>query len=140
MRSVWCVLLFCSVVVGSVSGQSRRDAEGGCAAVGNTFGPLRCPNGSGCGTYSTVQTEVCTIDNEEFCDLLIPVAVCCGKYPTLEDTGAQCLLAEFRDKQKRSQILELASEYDILVPTCVGAYVPAKIALREHMERNNGGL
>jgi hypothetical protein len=37
-------------------------------------------------------------------------------------------------------MLELARNNEILVPTCSGAYIPARIAFRERKEKDNGGL
>lgn len=140
MKRVWCLLVFCGTLVGCASAQAHKLAEGGCAAVDGTFGPLRCPNGSSCGTYSTLTTELCATDNEDYCDMLIAFPVCCGKYNALVDTGDPCLITELRDRRNRSRILELAIDDEILVPSCSGAYIPARIALREKRERGSGTL
>ncbi len=48
-----------------------------------------------------------------------------------------------KDPRTRSRILELAEDNEILVPTCSGAYVPARIAFRDRKGEkgsDNGGL
>jgi hypothetical protein len=48
-----------------------------------------------------------------------------------------------KDPRTRSRILELAEDNEILVPTCSGAYVPARIAFRDRKGKkgsHNGGL
>jgi hypothetical protein len=40
----------------------------------------------------------------------------------------------------RLRVLELAEDSEILVPTCTGAYIPARIAFRGYKDRSNGGL
>ena len=71
--------------------------------------------------------------------MLVPNSFCCDKYhiPLPEDS---CLFTEMKDPHARSRLLELAEENDILVPTCSGAYVPARIAFRENKGEDNGGL
>jgi hypothetical protein len=136
MRKTWLSLLLVMLFAGIASAQSARRLDvGACASVDSTFGPLRCPTSS-CGTYYTVQTEACTIDNE--CDLLLPISVCCGKFPNYVE-GGTCLLAEIKDPRVKSRMLELAKDNQILVPTCNGAYVPARVAFRKPEWRDNGG-
>jgi hypothetical protein len=72
--------------------------------------------------------------------MLLPIAVCCGKYPTYIDSGALCVITEMKEPHVRSRILELALENEILVPTCTGAYVPARTAFRKSKWRDDGGL
>jgi hypothetical protein len=109
-----------------------------CASVDGETGPVRCPS-SACGTYYTLQTESCNEDNE--CDYLTAISVCCGQYPNYQVSDL-CLITEMKDPGVRSRIAELAEEEgsEILVRTCSGAYIPARIAFRAHKERNNGGL
>jgi hypothetical protein len=45
-----------------------------------------------------------------------------------------------RDPRARSRLLELAEENDLLIPTCSGSYVPAKIAFRQRKDKQDGGL
>jgi hypothetical protein len=140
MKRVLYVFAFWVAVAGFACAQARSQAEGGCSAVEGTFGPLRCPNGSSCGTYSTLTTEPCTIDNQSFCDMLIAFPVCCGKYSSLIDSGDQCLITELRDRDNRLRILELAEDEEVLVASCGGAYFPARIALRDNNKGGGGGL
>jgi hypothetical protein len=116
-----------------------RPAEVSCQAVYLYNDPYQCPNDSGCGVHVTFSGEDCNIDNEETCMVLVRTTYCCGKYniPTPTD---QCLFTEMKSPGIRSRLLELAEENDILVPTCSGAYVPARIALQKHKGKDNGGL
>lgn len=142
--SSW-VLVFTLLPLAAASGQrsagpqSVKPPDSGCAVVDLYNGPYQCPNGSSCGTYYTVSSEACTIDNGESCVVLEPTSYCCGKYhiPLPMDS---CLITEMKDPHARVRLLELAEENDILVPTCSGAYVPATVALREHKGKDNGGL
>jgi hypothetical protein len=118
----------------------KRQDAGGCAVIDSKFGPLSCPNGSSCGSYYTLQTEECNIDNEEDCEVLVPITVCCGKYATYEDGGDNCAFAKMKEPNVRSQLVELAKDNEILVPTCKGAYVPTRIAFREHKEMDHDRL
>jgi hypothetical protein len=57
-------------------------------ALDGTIGPIRCPNGSSCGSYYTAQTENCTEDNADQCSILEPESYCCGKYTiAIDPTG-----------------------------------------------------
>jgi len=132
-RSLW-ILPFVMLSIVMASGQPGSDA---CSSVEGRSGPFRCPNGSACGTYYTLQTEGCNVDNE--CDSLVAFTVCCGKYPNYTNNGL-CGIAEMKDPRIRSRILDLAKNNEILVPTCSGAYVPARIAFREHRGKDNRGL
>jgi hypothetical protein len=71
--------------------------------------------------------------------MLIPIFTCCGKFSNYVQ-GGFCLIAEMKDQRARSRILALAEDNEILVPTCNGAYVPAKIAFKEGKRRDSGGL
>jgi hypothetical protein len=125
------------LAVGVASAQRERGQDvGACQSVDDgTFGPLRCPISS-CGSYYTLQTEPCNVDNE--CDMLLPISVCCGKFPSYVQ-GGLCVITEMKDLRVRSRILELAMDNEILVPTCNGAYVPARVALTRAKWRDNGG-
>jgi hypothetical protein len=136
MKKIWLVLLIVmlSAVVASAQREHAQDV-GACVSVDGKFGPLRCPISS-CGTYYTLQTEQCTEDNE--CDMLLPISTCCGKFPSYVQ-GGLCVITEMKDPRVRSHILELAKDNEILVPTCNGAYVPARLAFRQAQVRENGG-
>jgi hypothetical protein len=128
------------------SGQTRtnqhsvRPPGGDCTVLDGTFGPIRCPNGSSCGSYYTPQTQICNEDNEDQCQILEPESFCCGKYNIYIDPGDPCGFAEMRDPRVRSRLLELAEDNEILVPTCRGAYLPATVALRGRKEKVGGAL
>jgi hypothetical protein len=143
-RQKWLRLLAFVVLSGVfASGQAQRSvksAVGNCTVLDGTFGPIRCPNGSSCGTYYTAQTEDCNIDNEDQCNILDPETFCCGKYNIPLDPGDPCGLAEMKDPHVRSRLLELAEDNEILVPTCRGAYLPVEIVLRAHKDKADGGL
>jgi hypothetical protein len=119
---------------------SVPEEAGGCKVIDGKFGPLQCPNGSSCGTYYTLQTEECNLDNEPYCETLLPISVCCGRYGNYQDSGANCSLAKMKDPAVRSRLVELAKSNEILVPTCSGAYVPARIAFQQHKRIDDGGL
>ncbi len=51
----------------------------------------------------------------------------------------ECIITEMRNPDTKSRIFEFARANTILVPTCSCAYVPARIALREHRDKNYGG-
>jgi len=85
------------------------------------------------------QGEDCDIDNEGMRFVLVPTSFCCDKYHIPLPTDP-CLFTEMRDPHVRSRLLELAEENDILVPTCSGAYVPARIAFREQKGKGNDGM
>jgi hypothetical protein len=65
------------------------------------------------------------VDN--VCYFLVTTSYCCGTYPNYQAENF-CLITEMKDPRVRSRILELSQEAEILVPTCHGAYVPARIA------------
>jgi hypothetical protein len=67
------------------------------------------------------------------------VSYCCGKYP-INTPIDPCLFAEMKNPLVRARILELAEDIEILIPTCGGAYAPARIAFRDHKEPGHGGL
>ncbi len=128
-------VLSCAVALTQQSKpQSSREHQPpgayGCAAVEGENGPIRCPNGSGCGSYYNIATQDCNIENEDECMVLEPYSNCCGAYPNYIAYGS-CIFTEMRFPRVRSAILELASDYEILVPTCSGAYVPARIAFHD---------
>ena len=111
-----------------------QDSE--CGIFKSRFGPIRCPN-SGCGArYYTTQIAKCV--SAEACLYWVPSPVCCGQYSTLVD-GGDCIITEFKDPKARSRIFQFAGNNDILVPTFSGAYVPARIALRERKGGNHDG-
>ena len=110
--------------------------QGKCVTLNYVY-PIRCPN-SGCGElYPAYLSEGCDLEGP--CVYLGYTSWCCGQYMNVQVQG-RCLLAEMKGKRVRSRILELAKKNEIVVPTCSGAYVPARIALQEGGERNNGGL
>jgi hypothetical protein len=136
MKRTWFVLLFVALSVAIASAQRNGPLDvGGCASVVSKFGPNRCPTSS-CGSYDTLQTVPCNEVNE--CDMLIPISVCCGKYPN-NIQGDYCVIVEMKEPRVRSRILELALDNQILVPTCTGAYVPARIAFRKSKWRDDDG-
>jgi hypothetical protein len=118
-----------------------KPADVSCQAVYLYNGPYQCPNDSGCGVYVTFSGEDCNIDvdNDETCMVLVRTPYRCGKY-NIPIPTEQCLFTEIKSPGIRSRRLELAEENDILVPTCSGAYVPARIALRKQKGKDNGGL
>ncbi len=101
-------------------------------SVGHNLSFLGCH-----ATYSTLDTVMCDGSNE--CDMLIPISTCCGKGGTYV-VGGTCLITEMKDPHVRARILELARDTEILVPTCGGAYVPARLAFRQARWTDNGGL
>jgi hypothetical protein len=107
------------------------------------FGPINCPNGSSCGQYYTYQSEKC--DGHNVCVPVNPITICsgvhnsCKGYDAAEPGDDYCLSAEMKEPGAKSRILELAKINQILVPTCSGAYVPAKAAFREKSERERIG-
>jgi hypothetical protein len=142
-RSSW-LLAFTLLSLATASAQhfasqvSVKSSDVSCQSVESQNGPFRCPNGSSCGTYVTLSTETCNIEYP-VCNILAPVSYCCGRFP-IDAPSDPCAFTKMRDPLVRSRILELAEENDILIPTCSGAYVPARIAFREHKEKDNGGL
>jgi len=50
-----------------------------------------------------------------------------------------CNFTDLKREPMRSRILELAKERDLIVPTCSGAYAPARMVLRPDEERSHGG-
>jgi hypothetical protein len=134
VKSVSSLLLFLILSITAASADT-----GLCALVDSKNGPYRCPI-PGCGqTYSTYTTEQCNSSSP--CDAMFPVPICCGRLTSLQDLGSgTCLITEMRDDRFKSRILEFAEENEILVPTCSGAYVPARIAFRQGKTRENGGL
>jgi hypothetical protein len=108
--------------------------------LGSTSG-IRCPNRSSCGTYTTYQVAGSCEDYEGPCSTLSPISTCCGAYQNYI-AGGGCSVAEMRDPRVRSRILELAETNQILVPTCSGAYVPARAAFRQYKkeDKENGGF
>jgi len=141
VRRIWWPLSFVVLSVVAVCAQRAQAPQGvgPCLAVSSTSSSFTCPNGASCGQFSTAQTDQCDIDNEGSCYEVISEPACCGKFVS-RLRGDPCLITEMRDPRVRARILELAESYEILVPTCSGAYVPARIAFREHNEKGNGGL
>ncbi|HVN17561.1 MAG TPA: hypothetical protein VMU05_02285 [Dongiaceae bacterium] len=127
-RSSW-TLVFLLVAVALAYGQ-----EDLCRHYTTMFGPIKCPNGSGCGQYYTYQFVKC--DGHNLCEDVNPITTCsgvhnsCKGYDASEPGDNWCLSAEMKEPQARKRILELAQLNKILVPTCSGAYVPAKVAIR----------
>jgi hypothetical protein len=141
-RMRWSLsFLVLSVVVACAQQTGPVPQGAGPCVSPHTNGPYRCPKTS-CGTYTTVTSDDCNIDNEDNCQSLVPVSICCGAYTNYAAGGDPCLITEMRDPRNKARILELAEEYEILVPICSGAYVPARIALAEHKKKgkDNGGL
>jgi hypothetical protein len=121
------------------SGQgSVRSSDVSCMSYPYANGPYQCPNGSSCGTYVTYSGLDCSVEFPS-CNVLAPTSFCCGKFP-INTPSDPCLFTEMRDPHVRSRLLELAADNDILVPTCSGAYVPARIAFRGNKGKDNGGL
>jgi hypothetical protein len=145
-RALW-LLMFVALSVIAAFGQRSLDSAPlyaeGCGVVTSRFGPITCPNGAACGSYYTFQTDPCNIDNGAFCAVLQPISTCCQKYHNYVPNGP-CGFADLimHDPRVRSRILELAKDNEILIPTCSGAYIPARIAFREYKNRqkDNGGL
>ncbi|MFZ0318094.1 MAG: hypothetical protein WAL56_03135 [Candidatus Sulfotelmatobacter sp.] len=135
MKTSWMVLVVLSSAL--AWGQRPPDANDGCIAV-NGFGPYRCPNGSGCGQYYTYSGADCNVENEASCAVMQSVSYCCAKYP-INTPIEPCLITEMKNPFTRDRILELAEDNDILVPTCSGAYLSAKMAFENHKERGDGG-
>jgi hypothetical protein len=139
MKTIWLMCMMFGILSGSLAWSQRPpDANDGCVAVSGN-GPYRCPNGSGCGTYYTYSGGDCNVDNEASCMTMQIVSFCCGKYP-INTPIDPCLITKMNNPLVRRRILELAEDNEILVPTCNGAYVPAKIAFRDHKDRGYGGL
>jgi hypothetical protein len=106
----------------------RPPEAGGCKNVSGTISGIRCPY-PGCGeTYSVLVDSECNDGSP--CNQLLPVSTCCGKGGSFMDTGDPCLITELRSPIRQQRIIELARDWQVLVPTCGGAYVPASIALR----------
>jgi hypothetical protein len=113
-----------------------------CEVSPGSAGPYRCPNSS-CGEEynNPIDYGACT-SQQGACTFLNPIHICCGAYANYI-TGSGCAVAEMRDPRVQSHILELAERSQILVPTCSGAYVPARIAFRQYKEKEdkeNGGF
>jgi hypothetical protein len=122
-----------------LSPAAARADTGACALVDAKNGPFRC-SVPACGeTYYTYQTEQCNISGP--CDAMFPVSICCGRFDNFQDLGSgTCLFTEMRDKGFKAHIMELARENEILVPTCSGAYVPARVVFQQRDGANDGGL
>jgi hypothetical protein len=73
-------------------------------------------------------------DGHSACAVMNPVTICgrvgCKGYDVAEP-GDDCLITELREPGVKSRILELAEADEILIPTCSGAYIPARIAFRQ---------
>jgi hypothetical protein len=134
MRKASWLLLFMVLSVVMAWGQITPR----CVDVSGTFGPITCPSKASCGSYSNpiVKGEC---NDEDPCTVLTPISSCCGAYQNYQG-GGPCLFTEMRSPSIRLQMLELARNNEILVPTCSGAYIPARIAFRERKEKDNGGL
>jgi hypothetical protein len=116
--------------------ESIGPPDTGCAYYPNPpNGPFTCPQGLSCGQYWTLSYgQQCDDQNLESCYVLEPIGYCCGKYRATWPIDP-CMITEMKDPHFRSRILEIAEENDVLVPTCNGAYLPARIALGQSRER-----
>jgi len=132
MKSTVMALLFVALGVSSAWGQNAvpQDRFPLCQSVIGYTGPYNCPNGSKCGQYINFSVDTCNLDD---CTMLVPYNVCCNAYPNYQ-VGGGCSMAEMKSPRVRRRILELAEENEILVPTCSGAYIPARIAFRQYHE------
>jgi uncharacterized protein (UPF0297 family) len=130
-------ILTVSAIAACAQNANPRPPDVGACVVPHTNGPYRCPKTS-CGTYTTVTSDECNVDNDIDCQMLLRVSNCCGQYFGYAAGGDPCVITEMRDPRKRARILELVEGNEILVPTCGGAYVPAKIALREAKQKGKG--
>lgn len=81
MKMVWLLVSFVTLssAMAGAQGHPVPKEVGGCEVVDSVNGPYRCPN-QGCGaTYYTFTTEDC-FDSDGFCEMLIPVSICCGAF------------------------------------------------------------
>ncbi len=107
-------------------GWSAYGQDGTCAGFNGIGLQLRCPN-SGCGeAYRGYATFSCSVDS---CIFFERIDICCGAYQNYWPSW-YCWMATFKNKEVRSRLLQLASARQILVPDCQGAYVPARLMLK----------
>lgn len=132
------VLLACCAQAQTPAGPTPQIMQG-CSAFQSKLTGIRCPN-AGCGeTYTTYNSEACNIDNGAFCTDFQPRFFCCNHFVINVPNGV-CLFTKMREPRVRSRMLELSKKNTILVPTCTGAYIPARVAFKGDEEKSNGGL
>jgi hypothetical protein len=73
----------------------------------------------------------------EVCSYVKTQTFCCGAYQIQVYGGSNCIMTEYRDQKTSSKVLELARENEILIPSCSGALVPARLVLRSNVKHNS---
>ena len=138
MRKGLGILFFVMFVMASVVTAFSQDQTCG-NVVGYTSG--RCPVPHCGATFTSLRIDGnCKADEE--CESFTATTFCCGALTHYEQDGWDCFGTEMQNASVQKHLLELAKTNEVLVPTCHGAYVPARIAFRQrkHEKNNVDGL
>jgi hypothetical protein len=129
--AVGCFFLFCMLIA--------ADAQ-----------TSKCASGQGTSFSATCQSDTCLmrlrLTTQPDCTLDSCVNFdkdsidCCGFAVTVWIPNGNCGIAELKDKKVRSQLLILARTTNILIPTCTGSYLPARIVLANEKQNHASGL
>lgn len=121
-RYVWVCLLV-SLTLGIANAQN-----GECGDGGGLLFRARCFSAACAGTVLIAEFGGCT--DPSTCTFWEESDVECCNVPTPVWTPAgSCGIAFLKDRQTREQLALLSADENIMIPSCGGAYVPARTLL-----------
>lgn len=121
----WLVVLF--IVVLSTSSVKAQDTA--CGYV-DTGGYGECRNDFGCYNIYPLQIVQPCVDPYTCPFQTLQNQQCCFTFVQLWLYSGRCDVASLRNEKTRKAMLRLTKEFEILLPSCNGALVPADLVLR----------